>query len=62
MLITSYRCRLYDSMYKQINTNMTPEFERDLRRYMRSTKPDTKSDAIRQALREAVAHDLRGGD
>ena len=34
---------------------MTPEFERDLRRYMRLRRISRKSDAIHAALREAVA-------
>jgi len=39
----------------QLNLNVTPEFERDLRRFMREKGIAKKSDAIRQALREAVA-------
>ena len=39
----------------QLNLNVTPEFERDLRRFMREKGIAKKSEAIRQALREAVA-------
>jgi transposase len=39
---------------KQLNLNVTPEFERDLRRYMRLRQITRKSDAIRAAVREAV--------
>ena len=39
---------------KQLNLNVTPEFEADLRRYMKQRKIRTKPDAIRLALREAV--------
>lgn len=38
----------------QLNINVTPEFERHLRQYMRQRKLTRKSDAIREALREAV--------
>jgi Arc/MetJ-type ribon-helix-helix transcriptional regulator len=40
---------------KQINLNVTEEFERDLRQYMKRKGLATKSDAIRQAMREAVS-------
>lgn len=39
---------------KQLNLNVTPEFERDLRRYMKRRKITRKSEAIRRAIREAV--------
>jgi hypothetical protein len=39
---------------KQLNVNVTPEMERDLRQYMRKHGLDTKSDAIRLALHEAA--------
>jgi Arc/MetJ-type ribon-helix-helix transcriptional regulator len=39
---------------KQLNVNVTQEFERDLQAYMQSRKIARKSDAIRQALREAA--------
>ncbi len=39
---------------KQLNLNVTPEFETDLRRYMKRRGVRAKSDAIRLALREAV--------
>ena len=45
---------------KQLNLNVTPEFDRDLRRYMKRRKISRKSDAIRQVLREAVARDTAG--
>lgn len=38
----------------QLNLNVTPEFERDLRRFMREKGIAKKSDAIRQALHDAV--------
>jgi len=40
---------------KQLNLNVTAEFERDLETYMKSHKITRKSEAIRQALREAGA-------
>ena len=43
---------------KQLNLIVTPEFERDLLRYMKQKKIANKSEAIRQALRESVAHGL----
>ena len=39
---------------RQINLNVTPEFERDLNRLMKTRRVATKSDAIRQAVHEAV--------
>lgn len=38
----------------QLNINMTPDFEKDLRQYMKKQGLSRKSDAIRQALHEAV--------
>jgi len=46
----------------QLNLNVTPEFERDLRRYMKQRSIKRKSDAIRQALREAVERAGSGSD
>jgi hypothetical protein len=40
---------------KQLNLNVTPEFERDLQIYMKRRRIKLKSDAIRQALHEAAA-------
>ena len=40
---------------RQLNLNVTDEFERDLRRYMRQKGITKQSEAIRQAVREAVA-------
>ena len=40
---------------RQLNLNVTLEFERDLRRFMKLRGIAQKSAAIRQALREAVA-------
>jgi hypothetical protein len=40
---------------KRLNLNLTPEFERDLRRYLRLRRISRTSDAIHAALREAVA-------
>ena len=44
---------------RQVNLNVTPEFDRDLRRFMKLRGISQKSVAIRQAVREAVA---RGSD
>ncbi len=46
---------------KQLNLNVTPEFDRDLRQYMRQRRVVNKSAAIRLALREAVSRGA-GGD
>ena len=40
---------------KQLNMNVTPDFERDLQRFMKKKGIARKSDAIRQALHEAAA-------
>jgi hypothetical protein len=40
---------------KQLNLNVTPEFERDLRHFMKKKRIAKKSDAIRRALHEAAA-------
>lgn len=42
---------------RQINMNVTPEFQRDLEEFMTRRKLKNKSEAIRLALREAVAAD-----
>jgi hypothetical protein len=39
----------------QLNLNLTPEFKKDLEKYMKHKSLRTKSDAIRMALREVVA-------
>ena len=39
---------------KQLNLNVTPEFERDLHRYMKTKGITQKSDAVRQAVHEAA--------
>ena len=44
----------------QINVNVTPEMERDLRLYMKKKGIPTKSAAIREALHEAVRHGNAG--
>lgn len=41
---------------RQLNLNVTPEFEQDLLHYMKQKKIATKSEAIRHALHEAVAN------
>ncbi len=41
---------------KQMNLNVTPDFERDLRRYMKKRGIGHKSEAVRQAVREALEH------
>ena len=40
---------------RQLNLNVTDEFERDLRRFMKQKGITKQSEAIRLALREAVA-------
>ncbi len=47
---------------RQININVTPEFEHDLQLYMRQRKINRKSDAIRQAVREAAVRGPRSND
>lgn len=39
---------------RQININVTPEFEKDLQRLMRQRKCKTKTEAIRVAVHEAA--------
>ena len=39
----------------QLNLNVTPEFEKDLKNYMKNKRIDQKSEAIREAVREAAA-------
>ena len=45
---------------KQLNINVTSQFEKDLRQYMKQKDLVQKSDAIRQALREAAARGTTG--
>lgn len=40
---------------RQINLNVTPEFDRDLRLVMKQKGIATKSEAIRQSVHEAAA-------
>jgi len=47
---------------RQLNLNVTPEFERDLRQFMKRKKIASKSGAIRLALREAVTSAENGGE
>jgi hypothetical protein len=47
---------------RQINLNVTAEFERDLRRFMKERKLSRKSDAIRVALHEAATSKAAGGE
>jgi hypothetical protein len=47
---------------RQLNMHVTPEFERDLRQYMKLRSIARKSDAIRRALREAVERQAAGAD
>jgi hypothetical protein len=44
---------------KQLNLQLTPEFEEELAEYMRLRRVRTKSDAVRLAVREAVARERR---
>jgi Arc/MetJ-type ribon-helix-helix transcriptional regulator len=39
---------------RQFNLNVTPEFERDLRLFMKRRGIRSKSEAVREALREVV--------
>jgi len=47
---------------KQLNLNVTSEFESDLRRFMKQRGIASKSDAIRQALRDAVTRSTNAGE
>ena len=47
---------------RQLNLNVTPEFERDLRQFMKLRRITRQTEAIRLALREAVARASTGGD
>ena len=40
---------------KQLNLNVTSDFERDLESYMKARHIKRKSEAVRSAVREAVA-------
>jgi hypothetical protein len=40
---------------RQLNLNVTSEFERDLRRFMKQRGISSKSDAIRRAVHDAAA-------
>jgi Arc/MetJ-type ribon-helix-helix transcriptional regulator len=40
---------------KQLNVNVTEDFEKDLRRVMKAGGYKTKSEAVRQAVRQAAA-------
>lgn len=44
---------------KQLNVNITPEFERDLRRVMKHARIKRKSDAVRQAIHEMAERQAR---
>lgn len=46
---------------RQLNLNVTPEFERDLQAYMKSRGIALKSEAVRHALRAAVARSTGEG-
>jgi hypothetical protein len=41
---------------RQINLNVTPEFDQDLRTYMRRKGITSKSEAIRRAVHEGAAN------
>ncbi len=45
---------------RQLNVNVTPEFEQDLRQFMRQRSLARKTDAIRLALHEAAAGEGAG--
>jgi|GEM_PF-1710227 len=42
----------------QLNIHMTPEFERDLRKFMRVRHLPSKAKAIRTAIRECLEHSV----
>ncbi len=46
---------------KQLNLNVTAEFERDLQTYMKSRSLRSKSEAVRQAVRDAAGRATAGG-
>jgi len=46
---------------KRLSLNVTAEFERDLRQFMKQRNISRKSDAIRQALREAAERSAGAG-
>lgn len=46
---------------KQFNINVTKDFEKDLKLYMKLTKINIKVDALRHALRDAVTRLTQGG-
>jgi hypothetical protein len=46
----------------QLNLNVTPEFERDLRRLMKMSGIRQKSEAVRFAVRQAAARAGASGD
>jgi hypothetical protein len=51
----SHTCeRLYNDCVKQLNLNVTPAFDKDLRVFMRRKGIANKSEAIRRALHDAV--------
>jgi len=39
---------------RQLNIHITPEFEKNLNKFMKYKKLDTKSEALRVALKEAL--------
>ena len=45
---------------RQININVTPEFERDLKLYMQRTGVKQKSEAIRRAVHKAAEQESAG--
>jgi hypothetical protein len=47
---------------KQLNLNVTPEFERDLKLFMKRKGIKRKSEAIRCALREAASRTMPKSD
>jgi len=47
---------------KQLNLNVTPEFARDLRAFMKERKIKRKSDAIRLAVRELAERSRKNFD
>lgn len=42
----------------QLNINMSPEFEKDLLKFMRARRLKTKAEAIRTAIKEGLEHTI----
>jgi Arc/MetJ-type ribon-helix-helix transcriptional regulator len=58
MTVAGYREYMYNLYMSQMNLQLTPEFERNLRRFMRLRRLQNKSEAIRLAVQEALERSL----